>query len=171
VKFMKNQTKKVTFLGVMTTLAMILSYLELLLPPIWSAVPGIKVGLPNIIIIFLLYKLSFKDAVAVSFIRVCLTALLFGNVMSLVYSISGAVLSLAVMFILKKTDRFSMVGVSVAGGVCHNLGQIIAAIIVMQTKEIGYYMIVLSITGIIAGIFVGLAGALCLKYSKKLKIF
>lgn len=168
---MKIKPKIITFVGVMTAFAMVLSYIEMLLPPIWSAVPGIKVGLPNIIIVFLLYKLSFKSAAAVSLLRVVMVALLFGTVMSFLYSLAGAVLSLAVMLILKKIDRFSMVGVSIAGGVFHNLGQILAAMFLMQTKEIGYYMIVLAVTGIIAGVFVGLAGALLLKYSKKVKIF
>ena len=166
---MKNTTKKTAFLGIATALALVLSYVEMLLPPIWSAVPGIKVGLPNIIIISLLYKLSFKDAALVSIVRIAMVALLFGNAISLIYSFSGAVLSLAVMFLLKKIDRFSIVGVSIAGGVFHNLGQIIAAILIMQTKEIGYYMIVLAVTGVIAGIFVGLAGAFCLEYSEKFR--
>lgn len=164
------KTKKITFVGIMTALAMVLSYVEMLLPPVWSAVPGVKVGLPNIIIIFIFYKLSFKEAMIVSLLRVIMISLLFGTVLSFCYSLSGAVLSLLVMLFLKKIDLFSMVGVSVAGGVFHNLGQILAAMFLMQTKEIGYYMIVLAVTGIIAGIFVGLAGALCLKYSKRFKL-
>lgn len=167
---MKSKTQKTAFIGLATAFAMVLSYIEMILPPIWSAVPGIKVGLPNIIIIFLLYKLSIKQAALVSFVRIALSALLFGTAVSLIYSLSGAVLSLVIMFILKKTNMFSILGVSIAGGVFHNLGQIIAAIIVMQTIEIGYYMIVLSISGIIAGVFVGLAGAACIKYSKKIKL-
>lgn len=168
IKFMKYKANKITFVGIMTAFAMVLSFVEFLLPPIWSAVPGIKVGLPNIVIILIIYKMSFKEAFWVSLIRVLMTSFLFGTALSLIYSLSGAVLSLTVMFVLKKIDRFSIIGVSVAGGVFHNLGQIISAIIVMQTKEIGYYMIVLAITGIIAGIFVGFAGALCLKYSGRI---
>lgn len=167
---MKTDTKKITLSAVMTAFALILSYIEMLLPPIWSAVPGIKMGLPNIAIIFLLYKLSFKYAFVVSVIRTIMVALLFGNVLSLAYSFSGAVLSITVMWLLKKTDFFSTVGVSIAGGVFHNLGQIITAIIILGTKEIGYYMIVLIPSGIIAGIFVGLAGALLIKYSKNMKL-
>ena len=167
---MKTDTKKITLSAVMTAFALVLSYVELLIPPIWSAVPGIKMGLPNIVIIFLLYKLSFMYAFSVSVIRTFMVALLFGNVLSLAYSISGAVLSLGIMWLLKKTNLFSTVGVSIAGGVFHNLGQIITAIIIMQTKEIGYYMIVLIPSGIIAGIFVGLAGAIFIKYSNKFKM-
>ena len=167
---MKTDTKKITLSAVMTAFALVLSYVELLIPPIWSAVPGIKMGLPNIVIIFLLYKLSFMYAFSVSVIRTFMVALLFGNVLSLAYSISGALLSLGIMWLLKKTNLFSTVGVSIAGGVFHNLGQIITAIIIMQTKEIGYYMIVLIPSGIIAGIFVGLAGAIFIKYSNKFKM-
>ena len=149
---------------------MVLSYVEMMLPPIWSAVPGIKVGLPNVIIIFVLYKLSFKYAAFISLLRVFAVALLFGNVLTLSYSIAGAVISLTLMWLLKKTSLFSMVGVSIAGGVSHNLGQIIVAMIVMQTKEIGYYMAILAVSGVLAGIVIGLIGAMLLKYTKKIKI-
>ena len=167
---MNNRTQKNAFIGLATAFAMVLSYIEMILPPIYSAVPGIKVGLPNIVIIFLIYKLSFKEAALVSLVRIFLSALLFGTAVSLIYSLSGAVSSLLVMVVLKKTNMFSILGVSISGAVFHNLGQILAAIIVMQTIEIGYYMIVLSISGIIAGVFVGIAGSMCLKYSKNIKM-
>ena len=167
---MKMSVKKLCFLALMTSLAMVLSYIEMLLPPIWPAVPGIKVGLANIVIILLLYKFSFKEAGVVSLVRVCLMSLLFGNAVMFLYSLGGAVLSLVIMAVLKRTDWFSSVGVSIAGGVTHNLGQIIVAIIVMQTKEIGYYMIILAVTGTIAGIFIGLLGAILLRYFKKLRL-
>ncbi len=165
-----SKIKKITFLSIFVAFSIVLSYVEMLLPPIWSAVPGIKVGLPNVIIIFILYKLSFKHAVITSLIRVFAVALLFGNVLTLSYSLAGAALSLTIMFLFKKTALFSMVGVSIAGGVVHNLGQIIVAMLVMQTKQIGYYMLVLTVTGVLAGIVVGLLGALLLKRTEKLKI-
>ena len=167
---MKMSVKKLCFLALMTSLAMVLSYIEMLLPPIWPAVPGIKVGLANIVIILLLYKFSFKEAGVVSLVRVCLMSLLFGSAVMFLYSLGGAVLSLVIMAVLKRTDWFSSVGVSIAGGVTHNLGQIVVAIIVMQTKEIGYYMIILAVTGTIAGIFIGLLGAILLRYFKKLRL-
>ena len=120
-------------------------------------------------IIFLLYKFSLKDAVIVSIIRIFVVALLFGNVMTLAYSIVGAVLSISLMALLKKTDKFSTVAVSIVGGIAHNLGQIIVAMIVMRTEEIGYYMIVLAVTGTLAGAVIGLAGAMLLKSTKKLR--
>ena len=162
-----SKTRKIAFLGLGAALALILSYVEMLLPPIWSAVPGIKMGLPNIVTVFFLYRFSAKETVAVSVTRILLAAILFGNVMTLSYSLAGAGLSLALMILLKKTDVFSAVGVSIAGGVTHNLGQIIVAILVMETIQIGYYMIVLALTGTFAGILVGIAGTLMLTYIPK----
>ena len=160
---MKIKTKTLVFLSLFTAVAMVLSYIEAILPPIWSAVPGIKIGLPNIVIVFLLYRMSVKSA-AVSLVRILLSALLFGNAVTLLYSLAGAALSLAVMAILKKIDRFSMIGVSVLGGVFHNLGQILMAMLILETAEIGYYMIILTVTGTIAGVLVGILGALLTRY-------
>ena len=99
---MKTDSKKITVLALFTTLAMILSYIESLIPPVFAATPGIKIGLPNIIIIFILYKFPFLYTATVSFLRVFLVAILFGNTVTLLYSIAGAVLSLGIMVILKK---------------------------------------------------------------------
>ncbi len=166
---MKIKTRKITFLSVFSALAIILSFVESLLPPIWSSVPGIKMGLPNIIIIFLLYKFSAKEAAIASGIRILTVVFLYGNFVTLIYSISGAVLSLGVMWIMKKSNFFSMIGVSIAGAVAHNIGQIIVAIIILGTKEIGFYLPVLAVSGSVAGIFVGLAGILLLKYTENYK--
>lgn len=167
---MKRSTEKLTALALFSAMAIIFSYIEAVLPPIWSAIPGIKVGLANIVTVTLLYKFSIKEAFIVAFIRIIVIALLFGNVMTLVYSLAGFVLSVVIMAILKRTGLFSSVGVSVAGGVFHNLGQITVAMIMLQTKEIGYYMIVLAFTGTVAGILIGIAGNYLLKFSKKLHI-
>lgn len=156
-------TKKVAFLGLAAALALLLSYVEVLLPPLYAAVPGIKLGLPNIAILYLLYAMDVRYAALVSLTRVAIASLLFGNVMTLAYSLAGAVLSLGVMWLLKKTQFLSEVGVSVAGGVTHNLGQVLVAMILLDTPQIAYYMIVLTITGTISGIFIGLCGALLLK--------
>lgn len=165
-----NKTKKLTLLSIFTAVALVLSYIEMLLPPVYSAVPGVKIGLANIIIIFLMYKFSFKSAAVVSAVRVVLISLMFGNAIILVYSLAGAVLSLCFMAILKKTNLFSILGVSIVGAVTHNLGQVITAIILMETVQIGYYMVVLSISGTLAGIAVGIVSAYVLKYTKKFKI-
>ena len=165
---MKKETKRQAFLGLSVAIAMILSYVEFLLPPIWSSVPGIKLGLANVLIIFVLFKCGIKDAAMVSFVRLVMSSLLFGSVMTLAYSASGAVLSLAVMYLLKKSGLFSMVGVSIGGGVFHNLGQILMAILILGTREIGYYMIILTVTGTLSGIFIGICGAMMIKYIKRI---
>jgi len=156
-------TKKVAFLGLAAALALLLSYVEVLLPPLYAAVPGIKLGLPNIAILYLLYAMDVRYAALVSLTRVAIASLLFGNIMTLAYSLAGAVLSLGVMWLLKKTKFLSEVGVSVAGGVTHNLGQVLVAMFLLDTPQIAYYMIVLTLTGTISGIFIGLCGALLLK--------
>ncbi len=166
---MRSKTKKIALLGVLTSVALVLSYLEALLPPVSSAVPGIKMGLPNIIIILILYRFSAKEAIVVSLLRVFIVALLFGNVMTLSYSLVGAFLSLILMWVFKKSDLFSVVGVSIIGGITHNLGQITVAIFLFKTIQIGYYMVVLAITGTIAGVLIGIAGSVLIKRLQKIK--
>lgn len=167
---MKESTKKIAVLGVITSVALILAYLEALLPPLWSAVPGIKMGLPNLVIIFVLYRYGFKEAAVVSGLRLFIVAMLFGNVMTLAYSAAGAVLSLTLMAILKKIDRFSTTGISVTGAVAHNLGQILVAVFLFDTIQLGYYMIILAITGTVAGIFIGIGANILIRRSSSLKI-
>ena len=156
-------TKKTAFLGLATALSLLLSYVEVLMPPLYAAVPGIKLGLPNIAILYLLYTTDVRYAALVSLTRVAISSLLFCNIMTLWYSLAGAILSLGVMWILKKTNFLSEVGVSVAGGVTHNLGQVLVAILLLDTPQIAYYMIVLTVTGTISGILIGLCGAFLIK--------
>ena len=160
---MGKTSRKLAYLGLCTAVALILAYVEVLLPPLYTAVPGIKLGLPNIAILFVLYRYGMRYAAAVSFVRMAVVALLFGNPMTFVYSLAGAALSLLVMALLRRLDFLSVVGVSVAGGVFHNVGQILMAMLLLGTAELGYYLIVLAITGTISGIFVGLCGALAVK--------
>ena len=150
-------------LGMCASVALLLSYVETLFPPLFAAVPGIKIGLPNVAIIFLLYRFGVKEAAIVSFVRLIIVSMLFGNTMTLAYSVAGAVLSLLTMALLKRMNFLSTVGVSVAGGVSHNVGQILVAMVLLSTAEIGYYMIVLAVTGTVSGIFVGLCGAFLIK--------
>ena len=161
--------RKVAFLGLCIALAMILSYVESLIPPL-VAVPGVKVGLPNLVIIFMLYKVSFKETVAVSLIRVLLVSILFGTVLSMAYSLVGAALSLLGMILLKKTGWFSTVAVSVIGGVLHNVGQILMAILVMETAQLIYYLPVLLITGTIAGVLIGVGASVIVKRMERVKL-
>ena len=157
--------KDVALHGILLVLALILSYVEALLP-LSFAIPGIKLGLPNIAVLFVLYRLGWKSACTVSLLRVVLSTLLFGNVMALFYSLAGALLSLTVMGLLKKSGKFSPTGVSVAGGVAHNAGQILVAMALLETAEIGYYLPVLCVSGTVAGILVGLTAALLLRRVK-----
>lgn len=164
---MRIKTKKLALLGMCCAAAMILSYVESFIP---FGVPGLKVGLPNIVTVFLLYKIGWKETAVVSLLRCVLTALLFGTVMSLAYSIAGAILSLAVMALLKKWNKFSEVGVSIAGGITHNAGQIIVAVAVTGVSEIAYYMPVLAVGGTLAGLVIGVAGAIIIGRFKKVNI-
>ena len=160
---MRKTSRQLAYLGLCTAVALILAYVEVLLPPLFTAVPGIKLGLPNIAIIFVLYRYGVRHAAAVSFVRMAVVAMLFGNPMTFVYSLAGAALSLVVMALLRRLDFLSIVGVSVAGGVFHNVGQILMAMLLLGTAELGYYLIVLAVTGTVSGIFVGLCGALAVK--------
>ena len=171
MKKRKTEIRRVAFVGLAASLALLLSYVEFLLPPLFATVPGIKLGLPNIIILYVLYCFGVKHAALVSLTRLCLSSMLFGNAMTLAYSAAGAILSLLVMALLKKFDRFSTVGVSVSGGVFHNLGQVLVAMVLLDTPQLAYYMIVLTLTGTAAGIFVGLCGALLVKRIPKEKLF
>lgn len=160
------KTKKVAFLGLSIALAMILSFVESQIPAL-VAIPGIKVGLPNLVIVFLLYKMSAKDAIIVSIIRTLLVSMLFGNIQMLTFSVAGAALSLASMILLKKTNWFSTITVSIVGGIFHNIGQIAAAILWTQTAGIVTYLPVLLISGTIAGAVIGLISGMLVEKLKK----
>ena len=157
---MTNKAKTTAFIGLFTALALILAYVEAILPPLFSAIPGIKMGLPNLIIVFLLYRRGPITAFVVSLLRILLVSILFGNVMALIYSLAGGVLSLVTMIVLRRLGFLSTVGVSVAGGVTHNIGQILAAMVLLETAELGYYLAVLTVTGTIAGVLIGIGGSL-----------
>ena len=163
------KAKKIAFLGLAIALAMILSFVESQIPPL-AALPGVKVGLPNLVMVFLLYRVGWKETVTVSIIRIFLTSLLFGNLQVLTFSIAGAVLSLAGMIILKKTNWFSCITVSIVGGLLHNIGQIIAACLWTQTAQVAFYLPVLLVSGTIAGTVIGLASGIIVKRSEKWRL-
>lgn len=155
---MKVNIKKMTVLALSVTLAMILSFVESQIPPL-STVPGVKLGLANIVAVVLLYLYGWREACAVSLIRILLTALLFGNAFALIYSLSGGALSLLIMIFAKRFLPFGKVGVSVLGALMHNVGQILAAIAVMRTLAISLYLIPLVVTGTVSGVLVGILAA------------
>lgn len=151
--------KRIAFLGLFVALAFVLSYIEYMLP-INLGVPGAKVGIANLAVMVTLYTIGEKNAIALSIIRVVLVGLTFGNVSMMMYSLAGATLSLFVMLIAKKTDKLSMSGVSVLGGVFHNIGQIIVAMLVLETKSLIYYLPFLIVIGTITGVVIGLVSNL-----------
>ena len=161
---MRNE-KTIARFGLLIALALILSYLESLIPFSFG-VPGIKLGLPNLVIIFALYRLSFRDAVLLSLIRVVLASILFGSILSFAYSAAGAVLSLLVMWGTKSSDRFSTTGVSVAGALAHNLGQILMAALLLETSRLAWYLPPLCVSGAVAGICIGLLASVLIRRIK-----
>ena len=158
----KNRKNRAAVFGVFTALALIFSYVELLIP-INFGIPGAKLGLANLVIVIVLYKTDWKEALLLSVVRIILAGFLFGNLFGILYSLAGGILSLAVMTLLKKTGAFSVIGVSMAGGVSHNVGQLIIAMLVVETYAVGYYLPVLLITGLITGTLIGIAGREMLK--------
>ena len=151
--------KRIARYTLLVSLAMVLSWLEsLIVFP--GLLPGMKVGLTNLVVVFALYRMSPRDAAAVSLARVALVSLTFGNAYSFAYSLAGAALSLAVMTGLKRTGRFSILGVSISGGVCHNLGQLGVAMAVLGTARLGWYLPWLMAGGVAAGTAVGAAGGI-----------
>ncbi len=154
----------ITLYGILIALAFILSWLETLLPnPLEGMVPGIKLGLANLVVIIALYRLGFVSAVSVSLVRVLLTALTFGNFSMFFYSLAGATLSLLVMQFIKQFRCFSATGISISGGLAHNLGQILVAVLVLGPTLI-YYLPYLVLGGCVSGFFIGLLAALILHH-------
>ena len=156
------ETRKIARMGLLVALSMILSYVESLIPA-FVAVPGVKVGLANIVVIFALYTLGPIEALIVSLLRVILSSFLFGSVLSLLYSLSGALLSLGGMILMKKLKIFSTTIVSVTGGVLHNVGQILVACLVLDTNVLIYYLPVLVLSGTITGAVIGIIASLVIK--------
>ncbi len=141
--------------GMMIALAMIFSYIESFVP---VPVPGIKIGLTNVVVLFALFRFGEKEAGAINIVRIVLVGFTFGNMFSIVYSLSGGMLSLIVMIFMKKSLKLDITAVSVAGGVSHNIGQIIVAMVVLNTSAISLYLPILWISGIVAGVIIGILG-------------
>lgn len=163
---MKNRA---AYFGVFTALALIFSYVEMLIP-IQFGVPGIKLGLANLLIVIMLYKCGTKEALLLSVVRIILSGFIFGNMFSIIYSLAGGILSLFVMTLLKRRDSFSVAGVSIAGGVSHNIGQLLMAMLVVETYRVGYYLPVLLIAGVITGALIGIVASEVLKRLRNINI-
>lgn len=148
---MKNRT---AYLGVLTGLALILGYLESLIPII-AGIPGIKLGLANLVVILAIYELGYKEAFLLSVTRIFLSGFLFGNLAMILYSLAGGMLSLGIMEAAKKNGRFSVCGISIFGGVFHNIGQLAMAAVLVENTAVFHYFPVLCISGVVMGFLVG----------------
>ncbi len=155
-----RDTRRIARMGMLTSLSLLLSYVESLLPSFFT-IPGIKLGLANTAVVFALYTLPFTDALLVSVMRVLISSLLFGNVLSLVYSFSGALLSISVMALMKRTGM-SVQAVSITGGIVHNTAQLLVAVAVVRSTALSYYLPFLLISGAITGFAIGEASSLIL---------
>lgn len=155
----RMNTKKISIYGIMIALALILSYVEAQIPA-FVAVPGMKLGLTNLVVVVTLYLLGSKSAMAINIVRIIIVSILFGNTLSFAFSIAGGMLSTLVMILLKKTNKFSTVGVSAAGGISHNIGQIIVAMFTLGTNAIAWYLMILWISGVFSGTLIGVIGGI-----------
>lgn len=156
------RTERLAKMGLLLALGMILSYVEALFP-IAPSMPGVKIGLANMLVVLLLYSYGWKYGMLYQFSRIFLTAMLFGSLFGCIYSLAGAALSMAVMIGLKKTDFLDMAGISMAGGIAHNIGQLIIAYLIVQNTAIGWYIPVLLITGALSGYVIGFISEILLK--------
>lgn len=150
-----RRTRLLAISAMFAALALIFSYVEILIP-VPVPVPGIKLGLANLVIIIALYRMGFKYAFTINMVRIVAAGLLFSGVFAMIYSLAGGILSIIVMYLLYRTGLFSMVGVSMAGGVCHNLGQLLTACLLLSNTGILSYFSVLLFSGIISGIAIGI---------------
>lgn len=163
----KNKAQKIALFGMMVALAFTLSYLESLIPFNFG-IPGVKLGLANLVVVVSIYILNPYEAFAIAVLRIILAGLTFGNVYSLAYSLCGGILSFAVMTLTKKT-KLSIIGVSMLGGICHNIGQIAVAAVLMHTSRIVYYLPVLLVAGVITGFLMGIVSKISVERFNKIK--
>ncbi len=157
-----GKTKRLVTLALFTSVALMLSFIESRIPA-FVAIPGVKMGLANIATVFALYRLGVRDAIYISTLRVALSSLLFGSVSSFIYAIVGASLSLLAMVMVKWLTPLSSVSVSCIGGVVHNIGQVLAALLILRTDVVLYYLPALLLSGTVAGAVIGVAGGLLIK--------
>ena len=146
--------QKTAFLGIFAAVAIILGYVEALVP-IPFPVPGIKLGLANLCVLYILAKYSIKEAALISIVRIIVIGYLFGNLFGIIYGLAGAALSLTVMSLLRKYSGLSLIGISVAGGVSHNIGQLIVAACVVENTVVFFYFPFLLVAGVVAGVLIG----------------
>ena len=156
------KSHKIAQIGMLVALAMVFSYLESLVP-VSMGVPGVKLGLSNLVTVFALYQLDIPAAFGIALVRIVLCGITFGSLSTMLYSMAGGMFSLLIMVFLKKTKKFSVYGVSIAGGVSHNVGQMLVAACVLQTGVLIYYLPFLLLAGTVAGAAIGFLGAIIIK--------
>ncbi len=156
---MKKSVSKIAIMAMLSAFAIVLGYIESLIP-IFTTVPGMKLGLPNLAIIVVLYLYGWREAAAVSLVRILVIGILFGNMFSILYSLAGGALSLLCMALLRVKDPFGTVGTSILGGISHNLGQLIVAIFIVKNVRIAHYFFALGISGLLAGALIGVLGGI-----------
>ena len=159
-------SKKVARAGMFTALAMIFSYVEVLIP-INLGIPGMKLGLANLVVVVTLYTMGAPMAFAVSMIRIMLVSMTFGSFSAMLYSMAGGLLSFCGMALLKKVPNFSVIGVSLLGGVLHNTGQLLVAMAVVENINLIAYLPPLMIAGMVTGILIGIVSAQVIPRIKK----
>ena len=152
---MRSSWKKTAYLGVFLAIALVCSYIETLIP-FHFGIPGVKLGLTNLVVVLVLYGIGAKEAFGISVLRILITGILFGNVFSILYSFSGGILSFLAMLLLKKTNKLACVSVSVAGGISHNIGQLLVAAMIVQNFHIFFYIPVLLLSGLLTGFLIGI---------------
>ena len=162
-------TKKLTTLSLLSAIALALYAVESALPPI-VPIPGIKLGLANLIVIIAIYKLGFRYAFVINCVRIFTAGLLFTGVFGVIYSMAGGIMSIIIMYVLYKTGLFSMVGISMAGGVAHNFGQLATACIIMSNIRLMSYFSVLLFAGMISGVLIGIVAYMVMGKLPHLKI-
>ena len=158
--------KRVALSALFASLALIFSYVEAILPAA-PGIPGIKLGIANLVVIIAMYRLDSRYALTINLIRIFLAGFMFSGLYGAIYSLCGCILSFAVMCLLKKSDAFSVVGVSMGGGVAHNIGQLSIAAILVSSPQIFYYLPVLIISGTVSGILIGWLGWILLEHIPK----
>lgn len=165
---MMKMKRKTALYGLMVALAFIFSYVETLLPVV--GIPGIKLGLANLVVLVTLCLLRPRDALVISLLRIVLVGFTFGSPASMLYSLAGGLVSLGVMVLCRRTEKFSLLGISIAGGVCHNLAQLAVAAAVLRTPQIAWYLPILLLSGLLTGALIGVVTRLCLPRLSKFTI-
>lgn len=161
--------RKTAFMGLFLALALVCSYVEALIP-IPIGIPGVKLGLTNIVVVLMMYCVGAKEAIGVSVCRIILAGFMFGNAFSIIYSLAGGLLSFVIMYLLKKTDKLAVLSVSIAGGLSHNIGQLVIAAIIVENANILYYIPVLIAAGAITGLIIGvLSGEIIARIGNRMK--